>query len=187
VKSWARTTAPTMDDRAIPFGSAYGIADAHACRALRHAVIVATDEAFMDVVEAAAAIAGGTELTSARFLPDRYRHLYDFEFMKYWTITLGVMGFKLAQARPLPISCLAEGLALHSFIRTAEQRAEEFGTAVPALDGLWPALGSAEFLTLFDPTATVPDGLHFDRWFAAFDHHTSGVSSPFCWSGPGIA
>jgi hypothetical protein len=67
---------------AVPFGSAYGVEEYQAHGALRHAAIVALDEALMDVAVAARARRARLELASTRALPARYEDLYDVEFVK---------------------------------------------------------------------------------------------------------
>jgi hypothetical protein len=164
---------------AVPFGSAYGVEECQAHGALRHAAIVALDEALMDVAVAARTRRAHLNLASTRALPARYEDLYDVEFVKQWAIALAVVGLKLAQVERMPLACVAEQLALNAMIVSAGARARDHGAAAPAFGTLGQALGDNRFLALFDADADVDGDLRFEAWFEGFSPVAYGAVHPF--------
>jgi hypothetical protein len=168
-----------MGQTTVPFGFAYGVEEHQACGELRHAAIVALDEALMDVALAARARRARPELGSTRALPVRYEELYDVEFLKQWTVAVAVVGLKLAQAERMPLACLAEKLALNAMMVSADARARDRGSFPLAFDGLRRALGDTGFLVLFDEAVDVDGDLRFEAWFDGFGETPCGEPHPF--------
>jgi hypothetical protein len=163
---------------APPFGSACGVNDTEASRALHAAARLVIEEAFMDLVELGTAPMGRAPfLVSTIYLPRRYRDRYDMEFVKRWVVALSVVSFKLAQPAREPLACVAERLALHTVIRMATDRALERREEIPEFGGLWKALGG-EVLSLLEPVCVTND-LEFEQWFTGADGTFPAPLHPF--------
>jgi hypothetical protein len=56
-------------------------------------------------------------------LPEAYESRYaSFDFLKNWVVTLSIVGWRLAQPAPQPLTNLAEEIALHAIIEDAVSR-----------------------------------------------------------------
>ena len=197
----------------VPYGSAYGLENLAAQKALEASAIVALDEAmgafgelyFHHAVEdlgqnhaAANARQVFDDLASRQDvdpimvsgkLPEAYKSGYaSFGFLKDWVITLTVVGWKLAQPEPLPLTNVAEELALHVMIEDAlthfEDRLPENPEAEEQLRNLYEtAFEDNDFELLYDGSRAEgqPDlGEGLERWFLPFGSGVDrGVPHPF--------
>lgn len=168
-----------MGPTAVAFGSAYGVADEAASQALHHSAMLLMDEALMDVAVLVRTRRAGPVLGSTRELPSRFEDRYDVDFMKQWVVTLAVVAFKLGQVEYLPLSCVAEKLALRAIVVRADARARRRGEPPPPVGSLWHRLGDTGFLALFDGTPAVDAPLEFDGWFDALAGGPCGRPHPF--------
>lgn len=89
-------------------------------------------------------------------LPEAYANRYaSFDFLKNWSVTLSIVGWKLAQPERHPLTNVAEELALHSMIEDAiayvvdrePQQLEAKGPLIDLYDG---AFEDTDFIVLFD-------------------------------------
>jgi hypothetical protein len=209
----------------VPFGSAYGVEDIGAQEALRDASIVVLDEALAAFSElwhqsevedlaqhhadpaAKAAFEKQAKIEFDPFvissrLPSIYKSRYgSFDFLKNWILTLTVVGWKLAQPEPRPLTNVAEELAMHALISDALGRAEELDPRSPeaerSLQDLYDrAFEDNDFLELYrlQDSDDIPDidpsglmgmtDLRFKSWFQPFGSGVDrGVPHPFLLDG----
>ena len=160
--------------------------------ALRSAAIVYLDQCY-DALREGKPGESYADTAIAWFLPSRYEHYYDGRFARDWTITVGIVGWKLAQSDELKLSCVAEELALWALIKQAEVQLEihdEVSDKRAWGDFRDFALEDEDFLFLFTPEfdgieetewarqhAVV--GLKFSEWFQPFDSGSHGAPHPF--------
>jgi hypothetical protein len=89
-------------------------------------------------------------------LPEAYESRYvSFDFLKNWVVTLSIVGWKLAQPAPQPLTNVAEELALHAIIEDAVNRAVDGEpphpeAEEPLRDLYDAAFEDTDFLVLFD-------------------------------------
>jgi hypothetical protein len=205
----------------VPYGSAYGLENLAAQSALRDAAVIALDEALCalgdvwhhhrveDLAEHHAdrnsrhvfgrqAQRPAEAVMVSSQLPEAYEGRYaSIDFLKNWVVTLSVVGWKLAQADPLPLTNVAEELALHIFIENAVARVSDVDprhpeAAGPLRDLYDAAFEDTDFLMLFeledsddlgdlDPEKEMGlTDLRFKNWFTPFGSGTDrGVPHPF--------
>jgi hypothetical protein len=210
----------------VPFGSAYGVENLLGQEALKHASIVVLDETLVALGQAftATEMASLTEShadskvrqTLARLriydreplgvsdrLPPVYANRYGtIDFLKNWTLTLAVVGWKLAQPEKQPLTNVAEEVALHVLIDDAigcldfmaeNQPDAARAEATESLKDLYDsAFEDNDFLELYDLETSDdvrdldPDGslgmtdLRLKHWFQPFGSGTDrGVPHPF--------
>jgi hypothetical protein len=209
-------------DEHVPYGSAYGLENLAAQGALRDAAVVTLDHALVafgefwhhneveDLAESHAdsdsrRVFGkqARRVDSAPFmvsseLPRAYEDRYArFDFLKNWVLTLSIVGWKLAQPEPHPLTNVAEELALHAMIENAiayavdgeppHPEAEE-----PLRDLYNDAFEDTDFLVLFDLEDSDDLGdldpeqqigltdLRFKNWFRPFGGGVDrGAAHPF--------
>lgn len=202
----------------VPFGSAYGLDNVAAQVALRLATVVVLDESFIAFAdahfdwtiqsiteehthaptrEALSRLASEPDASSVTHrLPQIYRDRYlTYDFLKKWIATLSIVGWKLAQPTRLPLTNLAEELALHAYILDARailELAEGTDEAARSLSDLEEeAFEDQDFLVLFELEYPddLPDvdpervlgvtDLRFKHWFTPFGNGTDrGVPLP---------
>ena len=205
----------------VPYGSAYGVDHSVAQEALRDAAVIVLDEAFAALGEfwhhneveslanshgdlgarrvfaQQASVDSDPFIVSTR-LPDVYRSRYGtFDFLKNWVVTLSVVGWKLAQPNPLPLTNVAEELATHVLIEHAMAKVEDREPPSPeALESLRDlyegAFEDKDFLVLYrlEDSDDLPDldphnlmgmaDMRFKNWFLPFGSGADrGVPHPF--------
>jgi hypothetical protein len=195
----------------VPYGSAYGLENLVAQNALRDAAAGAVDEAlvafgdFLADDRTAFANEGRHRVPSPDVsmvvsgrLPAMYEDRYSsFGFLKSWVITLSTVGWKLAQAKTLPLTNVAEELAMHVLIEDAlallEIRSTGTPEAIAQLNDLYEgAFEDNDFFELYrvdfveELSELDPHGhlgfteLRFESWFQPFGSGVSrGVPHPF--------
>lgn len=210
-----------MSER-VPYGSAYGVENLAAQKALEAAAIIALDKAmgalgYLYHHHAVARLAESHADAPARQvfdqlasrqdtdpimvsseLPEMYKARYaTFDFLKNWVLTVGVVGWKLAQPEPLPLTNVAEELAMHVLISNALMRFEEKGAEDPEaeeqLSDLYESafedndfkllykLQDSDDLPDLDPTGQMGmTDLRLKSWFLPFGSAVDrGVPHPF--------
>jgi hypothetical protein len=183
----------------VPFAKGYGVDNVNAQEALRTAAVVLLDHAFADIETVTYGDtlqqadpreykrlkdAGALEaFLSISTLPPRYEARYqDIHFLKDWAVTITVVGWKLAQARPFPLTNVAEELALYSMINEARATLElreidDEGANQALTDLLEEAYEDTDFLTLYDEELPAPEiqaemgftPVEFQHWFEPFN------------------
>lgn len=199
---------PNQRPTVVPYGKAYGVDNVRAQDALKTAAIIALDEALADIEN----VATGFHLEQTD--PERYRRIKDafypihaadmlpecyeakynnLHFLKNWMVTLTTVGWKLAQAEPLPPSNVAEELAFYVIIQGARTHLEiheiDDKAATQALSLLIEeALEDTDFLVLYNdelPPAEIQaefrfTPVEFEHWFEPFNTpEHRGVVHPF--------
>jgi len=121
-----------------------------------------------------------------------------FEFLKNWVVTVGAVGWKLAQPEPCPLTNVAEELAMHVLIGNALMRFEDQGSEDPGAEGQLSDLYESAFedndfklLYKLEDSDDLPDldpagqlgltDLRFKNWFLPFGSGVDrGVPIHFC-------
>jgi len=206
----------------VPFGSAYGLENLAAQEALEAAAIVVLDEAFGELGnlyhhhEIDSLADGHADATARQVfgrlasrqdmdpimvsseLPEMYKARYaTFDFLKNWALTVGIVGWKLAQPEARPLTNVAEELAMHVMTRNALMRFEDKGAENPEaeeqLSELYESayedndfklpyrLEDSDDLPDLDPAGQMGlTDLRFKNWFLPFGSGADrGVPHPF--------
>lgn len=205
----------------VPYGSAYGVDNLAAQEALHASAIVVLDEALATlgdlwhqstvkclaeshrdsearrVFTHQSRIAADPFLVTSR-LPDLYEGRYaSLDFLKNWIVTLGAIGWKLAQPEPFPLTNVAEELAMHALIEDAIARVDDLEPSSPEAEASLRDLYDSAFedndfrvlfrsedsedLSNFDSQNLLGmTDLRFENWFRPFGSGVDrGVPHPF--------
>jgi hypothetical protein len=206
----------------VPYGSAYGLDNLAAQSALEASAIIVLDEA-MEALgylhhhhEVKGLSEGHADATASQVfarlasrqdidpvmvssdLPQIYKARYaTFDFLKNWVVTVGIVGWKLAQLKPCPLTNVAEELAMHVLIKNALLRFEEQGSEDPEAEEQLGDLYESAFedndfklLYRLDDSDDLPDldpagqlgltDLRFKNWFLPFGSGVGrGIPHPF--------
>lgn len=206
----------------VPFGSAYGLENLAAQEALETAAIVVLDEVLAELGDLhhhheiddlannsadptarqvfgrlASQERADPVMVSAE-LPAMYKARYaTFDFLKNWALTVGIVGWKLAQPEARPLTNVAEELAMDVLIRHALMRFEDQGAENPEAEEQLSELYESAYedndfklLYRLEDSDDLPDldpegqmgltDLRFKNWFLPFGSGVDrGVTHPF--------
>ena len=180
----------------VPYASAYGVDD-HALQEALRAAAVGCLETFDEQAGRLGQGEAFADTGLSAMLPAGFAPLYDTLFLARFRVCLVVVGWKLAQPEPQPLTCVAEELAFEAIVRVASERLESRGRsrAQADLGELFDVvLEDTDFRALFaigDPVETElidisgelgATNLAFARWFEPFgDGADRGAPHPLLW------
>jgi hypothetical protein len=130
-------------------------------------------------------------------LPSKYLPFYTPLFARQFTVCVIVVAWKIAQLLPVPLSCVAEELAMNAVIETATWLLEEDGKS-PDFSALEDDIyEDMDFRVLFNPAqdgiensqvgARLGMGsLFFRDWFRPFGGGSRGPVHPYLQEVPGV-
>jgi hypothetical protein len=135
------------------------------------------------------------DTTIGDYLPERYLYKYTLLFLRKFAVCIITVAWKLAQPQHIPLSSLAEELAVWTIIERAKVALEEAEDNEEDIDEAFEAFiddyfDDTDFQYLFDNSYDGIDetqlaqimgisSLHFDDWFKPFSDEPSWTPHPY--------